>query len=107
MRSLGFNLHADEEKALVGILYNHITYTSTLEVFGGLTPDGIKRLETLRTILAKLLKKYELVATLTEDAYLLLGLTEFISKSFLETCATGANMHLKKRAEFFLQKRNG
>ncbi|MDP3784907.1 MAG: hypothetical protein Q8R12_02420 [bacterium] len=107
MESQDFKLAEDEEKALVGILYNHITYTSTLEVFGGLTPDGIKRLEILRGILAKLIKKYGLSQTLTEDAYLLLGLNEFISRETLEKLAQGQNMHLKKRAEFFLKKQNG
>ncbi len=107
MNTQDLNLTADEEKTLVGILYNHITYASTLEVFGGLTADGIKRLETLRNILAKLIKKYGLAQTLTEDAYLLLGLNEFISRETLEKLAQGQNMHLKKRAEFFLKKQNG
>lgn len=95
----------DEEKALVGILYNHLSFSTTLEVFNELTPAGIKRIDGLRGIMAKLLKKYDLSDKLTEENYLLLGITDFIKRESLEEWAANEdNKHLQLRAKYFLGK---
>src|SRR4030042_1846340 len=47
------NLEEQEEKALVGILYNHISFGTTLEILGELKEEGIQRLDLLRSIFGK------------------------------------------------------
>ncbi len=101
-------LDESEEKALVGILYNHITFGTTLEIFNELTPEGIKRLDLLRNIFKKLLKKFSLNDKLTEEVYLLLGTTDFIKRSSLEKWAKDENnKHFQNRAKYFLKKHYG
>lgn len=98
----------DEEKALVGILYNHITFGTTLEIFNELTLNGIQRLNSLRNILGKLLKKFDLNDKLTEETYLILGMTDFIKKASLKRWSEDKeNAHLQKRADYFLKKEYG
>jgi hypothetical protein len=99
-----FNLTGDEEKALVGILYNHITFGTTMEVFGELTPEGVKRLNDLRKILEKFLNKYELSGKLNSEAYITLGMVNFIKNDLLEKWAKDDNnKHLQNRAKYFLK----
>lgn len=99
------NLLADEEKALVGILYNHLVFGTTMEVFKELSPEGIKRLDILRAALSKLLKKYSLADKLPSEAFLLLGMFEFLEKQLLEKwTADENNKHLQNRAKYFLEK---
>ncbi len=88
---------------MIGILYNHLVYVTTMEVFGEIAEGGIGRIATLRSLLGKLLKKYDLVKTLPPDAFLILGLTEFLTREQIEAWSTGVNAHLKKRAEYFLK----
>lgn len=103
-----FDLEEKEEKTLVGILYNHVTFGTTLEVFNELTPEGIQRLDLLRSALAKLLKKFFLSDKLTEETYLILGMPDFTKKLSLEKLAkNGDNKHLQIRAEYFLKKLYG
>lgn len=99
------NLTEDEGKALVGILYNHLSFATTLEVFGELSTEGVKRINLLRDILTKLLKKYGLSDKLTEETYLLLGMIDFVKKESLEKWAEDENnKHLQIRAKYFLTK---
>ena len=101
-----FNLAPDEEKALVGILYNHLVFGTTMEVFKELSPEGIKRLDLLRAALGKLLKKYSLDSKLAPEAFLLLGMVEFLDKSLLGKWAENEdNKHLQNRAKYFLENR--
>lgn len=100
-----FILSEGEEKSLVGILYNHLTFGTTMEIFGELTPEGVKRLDSLRALLGKLLKKFDLADKLTPETYLLLGMKDFIEKSALEEWAKNENnKHLQNRAKYFLGK---
>lgn len=100
-----FNLIEDEEKSLVGILYNHISFGTTQEIFNELDANGIKRIDSLRKILGKLLKKYNLSDNLTEETYLLLGMIDFIKKESLEKWAKDeSNKHMQNRAKYFLKK---
>lgn len=95
----------EEEKILVGILYNHITFGTTMEVFGELAPEGVKRLNDLRKVLAKLLVKYELSGKLNSEAYITLGITDFIEKNLMEKWAEDEdNKHLQNRAKYFLKQ---
>lgn len=98
------NLTESEEKALVGLLYNHLSFVTTLKVFDELAATGEARADVLRQIFVKLLKKYDLIKSLSEEDFLLLGLAEFLSKKELRRFAAGRNMHLKKRADYFLKK---
>lgn len=99
-----FNLTSDEEKALVGILYNHLVFGTTMEVFNELSPEGIKRLNSMRAALGKLLKKYSLDDKLAPEAFLLLGMVEFLDKPLLEKwSADENNKHLQNRAKYFLK----
>ena len=94
-----------EEKAMVGILYNHLAFATTMETFGELGEGGIVRVEGLRAALAKLLRKYDLAAALPKETFLLLGLVEFLTKEDLEGwSAMDANKHMQNRARFFLKK---
>jgi hypothetical protein len=94
-----------EEKMLVGLLYNHLSFGTTLEVFGELSPDGIKRLTDLRNIFGKLLKKYSLADKIDQQTYLLLGMTDFLKKERLKSWSRQKdNKHLEIRAKYFLKK---
>ena len=98
-------LSPDEEKSLIGILYNHLTFGTSLEVFGELTQEGGQRLTQLRNAFGKLLKKYSLTDKLNPETYLLLGMTDFLNKSLLEKWSKNdKNKHLQNRAIFFLKK---
>ncbi len=100
-----YNLLEDEEKALIGILYNNLSFSTTMEVFGELTKEGVKRLNLLRNILVKLLKKYNLSDKLTEETYLLLGVTDFIRNDSLKKWTKDEdNKHIQIRAKYFLKK---
>jgi hypothetical protein len=95
----------EEEKALVGILYNHLGLGTTMEVFGEISIEGIKRLGLFRKTLAKLLKKYFLIDKLAEENYLLLGMKDFITKNTLVAWTKDKkNKHLQNRAKYFLKK---
>jgi hypothetical protein len=98
-------LTEDEEKSLVGILYNHLSFGTTLELLGELQELGIKRIDLQRSILAKLLKKFNLVESLTNENYLLLGMINFCDKNYLLECKNNEkNKHLQNRAKYFLKK---
>ncbi|MFM2330906.1 MAG: hypothetical protein RLZZ26_413 [Candidatus Parcubacteria bacterium] len=95
-----------EEKALVGILYNHVSFGTTMQVFGEAGDDN-SRINTLRTVLEKLLTKYDLIGALAPDVLLLMGITSAIPKDKLEAwAADDHNKHLQLRAQYFLQKLN-
>jgi len=100
-----FNLTEEEEKSLVGILYNHLSFATTLEAFNEITANGLKRTQTLRNVLEKLLQKYGLSDKLDEQTCLILGLTNFIKKETLEAWSgSEENKHLQLRAKYFLNK---
>lgn len=44
-------LDKEEQKILTGLLYNQISFGTTLEVFGELTKEGVERLNLLRIFL--------------------------------------------------------
>lgn len=99
------DLLPEEEKSLVGVLYNHISFGSSMEIFGELEEEGIKRIDNLRNIFVKLLKKYSLVDKLSKETYLILGIAEFIDKPFLEQAVQNEdNKHLQIRAKYLLKK---
>lgn len=98
-----FNLNENQEKALVGILYNHISFGTTMEIFGELTSEGIQRLNTLRESFEILLKKYSLDNKLTSETYLLLGMSKMISQErLIEWANDDKNKHMQLRAQYFL-----
>jgi|SRR3989344_955886 len=98
------NLSENEEKALVGLLYNHVSFGTTLQVFDETTADNA-RIETMRGALEKLLVKYELVQKLSLENLLMLGLASRVSKEILESFATNENnKHLQLRAQYFLRR---
>ena len=98
------NLTENEEKALVGVLYNHVTFGTTMQVFGEAGGDNT-RINTLRDTLEKLLVKYNLIDTLAPDVLLLMGLNSRISPEQLEKWAHDeSNKHLQLRAQHFLKK---
>ena len=108
MTTENFTLTEAEEKAMVGIIYNHLVFATTMEIFGELGDGGVTRIENLRTALSKLFRKYDLVATLPKDTFLLLGLTDFLEQSELEEWSKlDGNKHLQNRAKFFLKKAHG
>lgn len=97
-------LSETEEKALVGLLYNHVSFGTTLQIFGEAEEDNA-RINTLRSTLEKLLMKYELIDPLPPDVLLLMGLASRISKEQLSSwAADDKNKHLQLRARFFLKK---
>jgi hypothetical protein len=98
-------LSQKEEKALVGLLYNHLTFGTTLQVFGEAGAEN-DRINTLRGIFEKLLLKYDILQTLSPDELLLLGLVNHIPKEKLDMWAADENVnkHLQKRARYFLGK---
>ncbi len=94
-----------EEKAMVGILYNHLAFATTMEMFGELGEGGVSRVENLRTTLTKLLRKYDLASTLPRETFLLLGLTEFLTSEDLEAWSMlETNKHMQNRAKYFITK---
>ncbi len=100
------NLSENEEKALVGLLYNHVSFGTTLQVFGEASVENA-RIETLRAILEKLLVKYELIDKLSPENLLMLGIANRVPKADLEIfAANDANKHLQLRAQYFLKKLN-
>jgi hypothetical protein len=93
-----------EEKALVGVLYNHVSFGTTMQVFGEAGEDN-GRINSLRGILEKLLVKYNLIDNLAPDVLLLMGITSRIPKEKLDTwAADDKNKHLQLRAQYFLKK---
>ena len=99
------NLTEVEEKSLIGILYNHLSFGTTMEVSGEIKDQGIERLETLRTTFKKLLDKYNLTSVIDEQTYLLLGMTESISYDQLNKYISNEdNKHLQNRAKYFTNK---
>ncbi len=97
-----YTLSESEEKALIGVLYNHVSFGTTLQVFGE-SPEDNARISALRGILEKLLVKYSLIDSLSPDVLLLMGIVGRIPKEQLEQWATDeTNKHLQLRAKFFL-----
>ncbi len=95
-----------EEKALVGVLYNHVSFGTTLQVFGEADTENA-RIETLRIALEKLLEKYNLIENLSPENLLMLGLAKRISKEQLEAwAANDNNKHFQLRAQHFLKALN-
>lgn len=93
-----------EERALVGVLYNHVSFGTTLQVFGEAADDN-GRINTLRGTLEKLLVKYNLIDSLSPDVLLLMGITSKIPKEKLvEWAADNSNKHLQLRAQYYLNK---
>jgi hypothetical protein len=93
-----------EEKALVGVLYNHVSFGTTMQVFGEAGEDN-GRINTLRGILEKLLVKYDLIDTLAPDVLLLMGIVSHVPQEKLEQwAADDTNKHLQLRAKYFLKK---
>ena len=96
-------MNESEEKALVGLLYNHVSFGTTLQVFGEAAEDNA-RIGTIRAALEKLLIKYELVDKLSPENLLMLGLANRIPKETLDSFASNDNnKHLQLRAQFFLK----
>lgn len=94
-----------EEKAMIGILYNYLSFATTMEMFGELGEGGVTRIESLREALTKLLRKYHLAETLPPETFLLLGLTAFLKESdLLVWSEMENNKHMQNRAKFFLTK---
>ena len=105
METENFNLTEAEEKAMVGIMYNHLAYATTMEMFGELGEKGVERVDSLRAALGKLFQKYALAATLPPETFLLLGMTKFLTQDDLTTWAgMETNKHLQNRAKFFIEK---
>ncbi len=99
-------LTENEEKALVGVLYNHVSFGTTMQVFGEAVEDN-GRINTLRGVLEKLLVKYDLAEKLAPENHLMLGLVRFLKKEELGSwAAQDANKHLQLRAQYFLKKLN-
>lgn len=93
-----------EEKALVGVLYNHVSFGTTLQVFGETGADNA-RIETLRGAFEKLLTKYNLIENLAPENLLMLGIAKRISKDQLEAwAANDNNKHFQLRAQHFLKQ---
>ncbi len=98
------NLNENEEKALVGLLYNHVSFGTTLQVFNE-TPADNARIETMRGALLKLLIKYALIDKLSPENLLMLGIANRVPKETLEGFAANENnKHLQLRAQYFLKK---
>lgn len=94
-----------EEKSTVGLLYNHVSFGTTLEVFGETTAAGVARVETLRQTLEKLLVKYNLADKLAPENSLMLGMYRRVAKEQLDAWSKNdSNKHLQLRAQYFLKK---
>src|SRR3989338_3775497 len=99
------NLNESEEKAIVGLLYNHVSFGTTLQVFNETTADNT-RIETMRGALEKLLVKYALLDKLSPENLLMLGIANHVPKESLEGFAANENnKHLQLRAQYFLRKK--
>ena len=99
-------LNESEEKTLVGILYNHVSFGTTLQVFGETGAENA-RIETLRGTLEKLLVKYDLIDKLSPENLLMLGIANRVPKETLtEFAANENNKHLQLRARYFLKQLN-
>jgi len=99
-------MNESEEKALVGILYNHVSFATTLQVFGEAGGENA-RINTLRGILEKLLVKYDLVGKLSPENLVMLGIVNDVSKEALGAfAANDNNKHLQLRAQYFLKQLN-
>ena len=95
-------LSETEEKALVGLLYNHVSFGTTLQVFGEAGEDN-ERINLLRGVLEKLLVKCDLADKLAPENHLMLGLVTFLKKEDLESWSTQhTNKHLQLRAQYFI-----
>jgi hypothetical protein len=95
-----------EEKALVGILYNHVSFGTTLQVFGEAGEDNA-RINTLRTAFEKLLTKYGLLNTLSPENLVMVGIIKTVPKDTLaQFAADENNKHLQLRARYFLKETN-
>lgn len=94
-------LSETEEKNLIGLLYNHVSFGTTQQVFGEVSEDNA-RIETARTTLEKLLLKYKLIDSLSPENLLMLGMTQYLDKTVLENFSKNeSNKHLQLRAQFF------
>jgi len=92
-----------EEKALVGLLYNHVSFGTTLQVFDETAADN-SRIDTMRRIFEKLLVKYHLIDKLSEENLLMLGIANRLPRETLkEFAANENNKHLQLRAQYFLK----
>ena len=101
---MDMNLTETEEKALVGLLYNHVSFGTTLQVFNE-TPQDSARIETMRGALEKLLVTYELIDKLSPENLVMLGIASRVPKAALEEFAENENnKHLQLRAQYFLKK---
>lgn len=101
MENNNFNFTEAEEKSLVGLLYNHISFGTTMEMFNELGEGGLTRLNNLRNIFRKLISKYNLTSQFSGQDFLLLGLAEFIKDEDLKYFKESGNNHLKNRVLFF------
>lgn len=100
------DLNDNEDKALVGLLYNHVSFGTTLQVFGEADAENA-RIGMLRGALQKLLIKYGLIDALSPENLLMLGIVDRIPKKILEEFAANEhNKHLQLRARYFLQRLN-
>ena len=100
------DLTETEEMSLIGLLYNHVSFGTTMQLFGEAADDN-GRINTLRTVLEKLLVKYALVDSLAPDVLLIMGLYARIPKEKLEAWSKDdKNKHLQLRAQHFLKKLN-
>jgi len=89
-----------EEKSLIGMLYNHVSFGTTLQVFGEAGAEE-GRIASARSVLRKLLLKYGLLASLSPEELLILGLVADMSEGELARYVEGGSAHLKLRAEYF------
>jgi hypothetical protein len=101
MENNNFNFTEAEEKSLVGLLYNHISFGTTMEMFNELGEGGLTRLNNLRNIFRKLISKYNLTSQFSGQDFLLLGLVDFIKDEDLKYFKESGNNHLKNRVLFF------
>jgi hypothetical protein len=101
MENNNFNFTEAEEKSLVGLLYNHISFGTTMEMFNELGEGGLTRLNNLRNIFRKLISKYNLTSQFSGQDFLLLGLIEFIKDNDIKSFKESGNNHLKNRVLYF------
>jgi hypothetical protein len=101
MENNNFNLIDSEEKSLVGLLYNHISFGTTMEMFNELGEGGLARLNNLRNVFRKLVSKYNLTSQFSSQDFLLLGLIDFVSDEDLKYFKESGNNHLKNRVLYF------
>lgn len=97
-------LSESEEKALVGVLYNHVSFGTTLQVFGEVGDDN-GRINTLREALERLLVKYDLIDMLSPENLVMRGTAHRVPReSLVAFAANDNNKHLQLRAQYFLKK---